>query len=263
MKTHWWGLAWQVVLKLGTTCWASAGQQEPWGGASFWNGSHHLHSQGRPYNFQRRTGSQIYRQPAEEGVCRACPLQPLPGLLHQAISCSKKDRGSILCPVIDLSTLNQHLVVPHFEMETAGSIKVAIRARKWAISIDIRDAYVHVPMCPAVRRFLRFCVNKRTYQFTCLLFRLVTSLREFTKLLRPVVHLLRLQGIGLHVYLEDWLILADSPQVASAHAQLVIRVLRHLGWMINYRKSEPTQDFQLIGMHFRAQDFTVAPLLKM
>ena len=70
-----------------------------------------------------------------------------------------------------------------------------------------------------------------------------------------MVCLLRLQGIRLHVKLDDWLISADSPQMASYHAQLVIRVLRHLGWMINFQKSEliPTQDFQFIGMQFRTQ----------
>ena len=64
-------------------------------------------------------------------------------------------------------------------------------------------------MCPAVRHFLHFCVNKRTYQFTCLPFGLATSPREFTKLLSPVVCLLCLQGIRL-VYLKDWLICAES-----------------------------------------------------
>ena len=59
--------------------------------------------------------------------------------------------------------------------------------QKWAISIDIRDAYLHVPMHQAVRRYLRFVVNKQVYQFTGLPFGLATSRREFTKLLRPVV----------------------------------------------------------------------------
>ena len=90
-----------------------------------------------------------------------------------------------------MSTLNRHMVVPHFKMETQGSVRSAIRSQEWTISIDIRDAYLHVPMHQAVRKYLRFVVNKKVYQFTCLPFGLATSTREFTKLLRPVVSLLR------------------------------------------------------------------------
>ena len=170
-----------------------------------------------------------------------------------------------LRPVIDLSTLNRHMVVPHFKMETQGSVRSAIRSQEWAVSIDIRDAYLHVPMHQAVRKYLRFVVNKKVYQFTCLPFGLATSPQEFTKLLRPVVSLLRQQGVKLHVYLDDWLIRADTPEEAQLHSQTIIKVLQFLGWIINFEKSDltPSQDFQFIGMQFNTRRFTVAPLPKM
>ena len=170
-----------------------------------------------------------------------------------------------LRPVIDLSTLNRHMVVQHFKMETQGSVRSAIRSQEWAVSIDIRDAYLHVPMHQAVRKYLRFVVNKKVYQFTCLPFGLATSPREFTKLLRPVVSLLRQQVLKLHVYLDDWLIRADTPEEAQLHAQTTIKVLQFLGWTSNFEKSDltPSQDFQFIGMQFNTRRFTVAPLPKM
>ena len=170
-----------------------------------------------------------------------------------------------LRPVIDLSTLNRHMVVPHFKMETQGSVRSAIRSQEWTVSIDIRDAYLHVPMHQAVRKYLRFVVNKKVYQFTCLPFGLATSPREFTKLLRPVVLLLRQQGVKLHVYLDDWLIRADTPEEAQLHAQTTIKVLQFLRGIINFEKSDltPSQDFQFIGMQFNTRRFTVAPLPKM
>ena len=157
-----------------------------------------------------------------------------------------------LRPVIDLSTLNHHMVVPHFKMEMQGSVWSAIRSQEWAVSIDIR-------------KYLRFVVNKKVYQFTCLPFGLATSPREFTKLLRPVVSLLRQQGVKLHVYLDDWLIRADTPEEAQLYAQTTIKVLQFLGWIINFEKSDltPSQDFQFIGMQFNTRRFTAAPLPKM
>ena len=167
-----------------------------------------------------------------------------------------------LRPVIDLYTLNRHMVVPHFKMETQGSVRSAIRSQEWTVSMDIRDAYLHVPMHLAARKYLCFVVNKKVYQFTCLPFGLATSPRELTKLLRPVVSLLRQQGVKLHVYSDDWLIRADTPE--QLHAQTTIKVLQFLGWIINFEKSDltPSEDFQFIGMQFNTRRFTVAPLPK-
>ena len=168
-----------------------------------------------------------------------------------------------LRPVIDLSTLNCHMLVPHLKMEMQGSVRSAIRSQEWTVSLVIHDAYLHVPMHQAVRKYLRFVVNKKV--FTCLPFGLATSVREFIKLLRPVVALLRQQGVKLHVYLDDWLIRADTPGQAKLHAQTTIRVLQFLGWIINYEKLDltPSQDFQFIGMQFNTRQFAVAPLPKM
>ena len=150
-------------------------------------------------------------------------------------------------------------------METQASVWASIRENEWTMSINLQDAYLHIPMARSVRKYLRFMVNGRVYQFTCLPFSLATSPREFTKLLRPVVQLLRLQGIKLHVYLDDWLIRASSAVQARTHADLVLQVLQHLGWVINFSKSDlvPSQQFDFIGMQFNTCAYTVAPLPKM
>ena len=66
-------------------------------------------------------------------------------------------------------------------------------------------------------------------------------------------------GVHLHVYLNDWLIWADSPQLANSKVQLVIGVLHHLGWLINFECQPRT----FIKMHFWTQDFMAAPLPEM
>ena len=146
-------------------------------------------------------------------------------------------------------------------METQGSVCSAIRSQEWTVSIDIRDAYLHVPMHQAVHKYLRFVVNKQVYQF----FRFSDIAWELTKLLRPVVALLRQQGVKLHVYLDDRLIRADTQEQAKLHAQTTISVLQFLGWIINYEKSDltPSRDFQFIRMQFNTRQFTVTPQPKM
>ena len=74
-------------------------------------------------------------------------------------------------------------------------------------------------MHQAVSRYLHVVVKQQVYQFTGLPFGLANSPQEFTKLLQPVVALLRQQGVKLHVYLDGWLIRADTPEQAKLHAQ--------------------------------------------
>lgn len=64
----------------------------------------------------------------------------------------KKDGG--FRPILNLRVLNTYLDVPHFKMETLRNIVRAIDPRDWALSLDLKDAYLH--MCPAHLKFLRF-----------------------------------------------------------------------------------------------------------
>ena len=66
-------------------------------------------------------------------------------------------------PVIDLSMLNNHLHVPTFNMETAESIRKSIRKGEWVTSIDLTDAYFHVPIHPQSQKYLRFQTKKRGF----------------------------------------------------------------------------------------------------
>ena len=80
-----------------------------------------------------------------------------------------------------------------------------------------------------------------------------------------VVQLLWLQGIKLHVYVDDLLIRASSPLLARTHADLVLQVLQYLGWVINFSKFDlvPSQQVEFIGIQFDTCTYTVAPLPKM
>lgn len=96
-------------------------------------------------------------------------------------------------PVIDLRDLNRSL----------QTILKVIQPGDWLLSVDLRDAYFHVPVALYYQRFLRFAIGQLHYQFVCLPFRLTTSPRVFTKILVALVAHLRLQGICIHHYLDN------------------------------------------------------------
>ena len=78
-------------------------------------------------------------------------------------------------PVIDLSRLNTFLHIEKFKMETPESIRTSLIPGEWVSSIDLSDAYLHIPIHPNSRKYLRFCHKSQVFQFTSLPFRLATA----------------------------------------------------------------------------------------
>jgi hypothetical protein len=73
--------------------------------------------------------------------------------------------------IVDLSRLNCFHRVPRFKM----SVATAIQPKDWAVSLDLRDAYFHIPMHPDYQHFLRFSHEVKVYQFQALPFGLVMA----------------------------------------------------------------------------------------
>ena len=83
---------------------------------------------------------------------------------------------------IDLSRLNTIVDVQGFKMETQVKVRQAIQTNDWSFSLDLTDAYLHVPMHRASWKYLRFCIRDQVFQFRALPFWLTTSPYVFTQL---------------------------------------------------------------------------------
>ena len=99
-------------------------------------------------------------------------------------------------PVIDLSRLNTFLLVERFKMETPESIRASLIPGEWVSSIDLSEAYLHIPIHPNSRKCLRFCHRSQVFQFTSLPFGLATAPQVFTMLVKEVklIALTRMTG---------------------------------------------------------------------
>ena len=146
-------------------------------------------------------------------------------------------------------------------METASSIRDAIRPGDWAVSIDLRDAYFHLLIHEADQKFLRFTWRGVVYQFRVVPFGLAPAPWLFTKITRELCVVVRGQGIRLRVYIDDWLLLADSVIACRQQAQVVLDLCMSLGFVLNEEKTDlvPSQQFLYLGMAFNTVDWTVAP----
>ena len=164
-------------------------------------------------------------------------------------------------PVIDLSRLNTFLHVEKFKMETPESIRTSLIPGEWVASIDLSDAYLHIPIHPSSRKYLRFCYKAQVFQFTSLPFGLATAPQVFTMIVKEVKLMALSRGLRIHQYLDDWLIRSQSQEEAQVNTQAVVELTQSLGWIINQEKSElkPTQLFSFVGYEYHLDSALVKP----
>ena len=154
--------------------------------------------------------------------------------------------------IIDLSMLNRSVYTETFKMEIQRKVRNAVQLNDWAFSLDLTDAYMHIPIHHRSRKYLRFMLRGRVYQFKALPFGLSTSPFVFTRLMIVIATFLRRRAITLHPYLDDWLARNQNRQKLLEHRQFIMWLINSLGLIINYEKSDlvPAQVFTFIGMEF-------------
>ena len=102
--------------------------------------------------------------------------------------------------ILNLKEFNLFISTQHFRMETLNVILPQPSASDWAVSIDLKDAYLHIPGHPQSRRFLGFQFMDLTYQYKVLPFGLKDSPWVFTRVVATLVGHLRRLGIRVFYY---------------------------------------------------------------
>ena len=158
-------------------------------------------------------------------------------------------KGGMWRPIINLRPLNRHIRPPRFRMDTLSVILPRLRQGLWATSVDLTDAYLHVPIHQSSQPWLGFIFENQAYQFRALPFGLSTAPRTFTRLTRVLEGFLRRTGIHIFMYLDDWLILAPSRALSSSDTLRVLEITQELGWLVNPLKSSltPSQRVTFLG----------------
>ena len=143
-----------------------------------------------------------------------------PGFYSRIFVVPKKSGG--VRPIIDLKALNLFLKPKRFKMESAESIRAALLPGTWTYSIDLKDAYFHVPIHPKSRKFLRVSFKGQVFQFRALPFGLSSAPWIFTMVAREFASLIHSQNTALHQFLDDWLGRAMSRDRCAEHRDRVL-----------------------------------------
>ncbi|XP_071080626.1 uncharacterized protein [Haliotis cracherodii] len=146
-------------------------------------------------------------------------------------------------PILNLRRLNALIEVPFFKMETLCAVISAVETGEWLTSIDLKDAYLHIPIQPELKKYLRFSFDGRCYQFRVLPFGISTD------------QVARSKGRLCQPYLNDWLLRALSHHMSQMATQEVLDILITLGWIVNLKKSDltPVQNLTFLGANFNTE----------
>lgn len=179
------------------------------------------------------------------------PVDPLkePGGVYSRYFLVPKKTGD-LRPVLDLRGLNLFLKKLPFHMLHIREMLQAISPGEWFTTIDLKDAYFHVPIAPVHQRFLRFAFQGRHYQFRVLPFGLSLSPRVFSRCVAAALAPLQAGGLKILPYLDDWLVCAPSHAQAIRDTRVVLDHAERLGLRVNWAKSNlvPSQQTVFLGV---------------
>ena len=176
--------------------------------------------------------------------------RPNPGPLYRSTFFLAPKKPDKWRPILNLKPLNKLYVRPaRFRMETLKQIIPALRQGMWATSVDLRDAYLHIPIHEEFHKFLAFRYRGTDFCFRALPFGLSTAPRVFTRVTRSILAVLRSRGLQVYAYLDDWLVVADSEEACHHATYQVLSLLRQLGWIVNQEKSalSPAQKVVYLG----------------
>jgi hypothetical protein len=126
-------------------------------------------------------------------------------------------------------------------------------------SIDLKDAYYSVQIDQEHQKFLKFCYGNTLFKFTVFPNGLSTCPRKFTKLLKPPLAWLRINGHIIIAYIDDLYLQGKSFAECMHTIVQTMKLLEHLGFVVHPDKSVfiPSQSLTFLGFTINSKTMTI------
>lgn len=170
------------------------------------------------------------------------------------------ERGEKARPILDCRPLNRFLTPRPFKMEDLSALTALVQPKDYLVKVDLKDAYLHVPIQRQHRKYLQVYVGGKRYQFKTLPFGLNVAPQIFTRVLKAALLPLRVKGIKMVAYLDDICIVAESEKKAQEHGTELVAHLENLGFVINKKKTclTPMQQREFLGLMINTKEMTLS-----
>ncbi|XP_060541827.1 uncharacterized protein LOC132710188 [Pantherophis guttatus] len=145
-------------------------------------------------------------------------------------------------------------------MHTLQTILETLRPGDFLTSINLTEVYLHVPIHPDFRKYLRFHYRGCHYQYAALPFGLSSTPRVFTKIMAALVAHIRSTPLRIQFYLDDILLQSSSLRAVRQDLATTIRIFQDHGFSVNWSKSHlvPTTCLQHLGAVINTVTSTVS-----
>ena len=186
-------------------------------------------------------------------LCNAEPRE----FISPIFTLNKKD-GNIRL-ILNLKKLNDSVEYHHFKMDNIYTVLKLVSRDCWMSSLDLKDAYYSVPIHPESQSFLKFYYNGNLYKFQVFPNGLSSCPRRFTKLLKPVLATLRLEGHVIVIYIDDLLVIGTTYEQCVRSVIESFKLLESLGFVIHPEKSSfvPKQCITFLGFKINSVTMTL------
>lgn len=162
--------------------------------------------------------------------------------------------------ILNLKELNKFMSTQHFKLEDLRTALKLMTKDCFMASLDLKDAYFLISIHPESRKYLRFILNGKLYEFNVLPFGICTAPYIFTKLMKPVMKLLRSCGFLSSIYLDDLFLIGDTYNECRDNLHTSGKLLKALGFIINKEKSShiPMTTCKYLGYILDSQKWQVS-----
>ena len=134
-----------------------------------------------------------------------------------------------------LFNLTPHLSTVLVSLSQFSLVCELILVNNWTVSIDLRDAYLHLHIHPQSRKYLRLVSGNQVFQFTALLSEYPCPW-IFTKLIDVIAAHLRHCAISTFLYLDNWLIRDLIRSRLISHTIYCPQMVQSLRFIPNLKK---------------------------
>ena len=162
----------------------------------------------------------------------------------------KSDGGFRLCT--DYRSLNKFQIKSKFQLDGTKAIAQLIQPGDYGALVDIKDCYLEFGLHPAHRRHCRFRDPRfRRWQWRTMSFGMSEAPHLCTRILRPFMKILKSLGVRCSIYLDDLLVLSQSPTSLAVSMGVAIELLQgEIGLQLKLSKCNfaPSQQFTALGV---------------
>lgn len=205
-----------------------------------------------PWNGRKPERAQTWGRPLKPDELPLEQRQALRDLLEKerligAISrVTSIDEVKLVTPVYCLVQGGKHRLIHdcralnvrlrHMSVVYSSVTEVAKMNGKFATKLDLLNAFKHVGIELSDRALMCFQVGRSMWRWNTLSFGMAASPALFEQALKPALDALKAKGLKFIVYVDDFLVIADSPAELDAATVEVIDVLESNGWRLSKKK---------------------------